>query len=372
MNILIFQPRISYYVGGGEIVPFEHARYLSNLGHKITILTTRGPFIAPSEYFLNYQKTNPGVHFEYLEIPDTLKWIYEKLPGNDWQRWDEESLFVGRMAYEYILNSSEYDIVVTHNLLDCIAVPLNRKNILHLHGYPSSLDSTRRACLKIPSKIIAVSEYIKQKWEVMANIDTIEVATNGIASDYFKPLVNTTKKYDAVFIGRLITIKGVNYLLEAISLVKKDFPQIKVAIVGKGPEHENLFNLAAALDLSKNIDFIGHLPSEELVSFYNMCKIGVFPSFDREGILTTMLEASACGLPVITTNACSMPEFLIDGKNGILVRPQNSIDIAEALSKLLLNESLRIELGNRGREIIEDHWDWAQKIKSVEQIYESI
>jgi glycosyltransferase involved in cell wall biosynthesis len=276
------------------------------------------------------------------------------------------------MAYEHILNSNEYDVIVTHNLLDCVSIPLNRKNILHLHGYPSSLDSTRKACLKIPTKIIAVSDYIKQKWNSLANIDNFEVATNGVSGDYFKPIPNVKKKYDLIFIGRLITIKGVNYLIEAVSFLKNNFPKIKVAIVGSGPEYLNLVKYTDSLNLSDNIDFIGYLPSEKLVDFYNSCRIAVFPSYDREGILTTMLEASACGLPVITTNACSMPEFLIDGKNGLLVKPESSIDIAESVSKLLLDESLRIELGNSGRKMIENDWDWTKKIKIVEKIYESI
>ncbi|MDD4476596.1 MAG: glycosyltransferase family 4 protein [Patescibacteria group bacterium] len=369
MKIAIFQPRVSYYIGGGEVIPLEHTHFLSLRGHSVTIVTTRAPFIKESEYFKNFCVENKDVRIAYIDVPKYLSWIYHITPGINWCRWHLESLRVGQLAFKYFLKH-KFDLVVVHNVLDIISLPGEQKSIMHLHGYPSYIDPIYEACLSLPDRLVAVSKYIKNQWQSKMKLNKCNLATNGVRSDYFKPNPSLLKQYDVLYIGRLVPIKGLSYLIEAISKIYKQIPNLRVVIAGTGPEEAPLKALSRKLGLSGQIKFVGHVNSSELSDFYNSARIAVFPSYDREGILTTMLEAASCGLPIITTTACSMKEFLHHNKNGLLVQPKNSAHLARAILKLYRSEKLQRRLGMAARRSVINGWDWNKKIKSLEKIYE--
>lgn len=97
MKIAVYQPRISYYVGGGEVVPLQMAKYFSKHKHDVTIVTSHHPE-GNSDYFGSFLKANSNIKTLYLELPKTLKWIYEEKPGTSQLRWDYEAVHVGRLV----------------------------------------------------------------------------------------------------------------------------------------------------------------------------------------------------------------------------------------------------------------------------------
>jgi glycosyltransferase involved in cell wall biosynthesis len=147
---------------------------------------------------------------------------------------------------------------------------------------------------------------------------------------------------------------------------------LRVAIAGTGPEELALKMQSKKLKLHNRITFLGHVKDELLPGLYSSSLMGVFPSYGREGILTTMLENAACGRPTITTTACSMSEFLRDGYNGLLVKPKNSQDLASSIKRLYLDKRLANKLGAKARKSIETSWSWPKKIKQVEKVYADI
>lgn len=371
MKIAIYQPRASYYVGGGEIVPLEHAHFLTLHGHSVTLITTKAPFIKESEYFKRFRAENKNIKIIYINVPGYYEWIYRIPPGTDWRRWHLESLSIGQLALRRLF-SYKFDIVAVHNVLDIIAVPGKQKSVMHLHGYPLCADSIHEACLALPSCLIADSKYIKCQWQSMVKLNRCVVATNGVRSDYFAPNPAVPKQYDVLYVGRLIAIKGVAYLIKAIAKLHKRVPDMRVAIAGTGPDKGSLEKLTRKLRLSHQIKFIGYVDSNNLPGLYNFARMAVFPSYDREGILTTMLEAASCGLPVITTTACSMHEFLRHRKNGLLVPPRDSIALSHAILEMYRHKKLQRRLGAAARENVVAGWDWNTKIKFVEKIYEEV
>ncbi len=371
MNIAIYQPRASYYVGGGEVIPLEHACFLAQRGHHVTLMTTRSSFISESDYFEKFRAENANIKIVYFTVPESLRFIYSIPPGSDWRRWHMESLRIGQMAFKYFV-SHKFDIVVVHNVLDTIAIPDGQKSALHLHGYPPHIDAIHEALLALPSRLIAVSKYIGHKWSISIPGHKCDVATNGVRPLHFAPNAIINKRVDVLYVGRLIPTKGVRYLIEAVAKLQKYKLDIHVVIAGEGPERKNLEALSKRLKVSQQIQFVGYVETRKLPALYQSARIAVFPSYDREGILTTMLEASACGVPVITTTACSMHEFLRDNRTGILVRPQNSSELARAMLMLCRDEKLRSRLGSAARKMIVTKWDWSIKILTVEKIYEKI
>jgi glycosyltransferase involved in cell wall biosynthesis len=367
VKIAIYQPRISYYVGGGEVYPMQTAIWLSQRGHDVTILTTRANFITESTYF-KFNVKEYGLKVVYLDIPVSLKWIYDIKPGSDWKRWDLESLYVGKLALNYF-NENSYELVAIHNYLDIMGIPQSQKSVSHLHGYPAEANYLHRLIAGMASNYISVSSFIKEKWKDMLSLSNVMVSRNAINTENFKPK-KIGKTIDVFYVGRLIPIKGVEYLLQALRYV--DGGKLKVVIGGNGPEANRLEKMARKLDTPHLIEFVGHIPDEELVDFYNSSKIVVLPSYDREGVMTTMLEASACGVPVITTTAASMKEFIENEENGILVDPKNSEQLAEWISRLLADSALREKLGENARKSVLNEWDWARRISELEKFYGEI
>ncbi|MFA6593904.1 MAG: glycosyltransferase family 4 protein [Candidatus Buchananbacteria bacterium] len=369
MKLAIYQPRASYFVGGGEVVPLQEARFLALAGHQITLVTTRASFIKPSEYFLRFVKNNPKVKVEYIVLPAELQWIYREVPGQRWIRWDYESIHVGRLAFAYFLKN-KFDLLLVHNYLDSIAIPPDQKSISYLHGYPPAANYLHELFAVVPSAFIADSLLIKEKWQALAGLTGIQVATNGVDASFFKPQYKKTK-YDVLYLGRLIKTKGVAYLIEAMAELRT-LPDLRLAIAGSGPELSNLKSLANKLGIKKRISFLGYIKDEDLPELYNSSAICVFPSYDREGILTVMLEAAACGRPIITTSACSMSEFLRNGYNGLLVKPQSVSAIAQAIKKLYCQPVVAEKLGRQARKSIKQQWSWEKKIKKMEKIYAQV
>ncbi len=369
MKIAIYQPRVSYYVGGAEIIALEHAKFLALNKHRVTIITTRAAFIRKSRYFYSFCKANKEIKIDYIKVPKYLDWIYKKQAGTDWERWDLESLFLSGLTTPYFTNN-KFDIIAVHNFLDALSIPMYKNVVVHLHGYPQQFNYLHKLGKYFCGNYIAVSKYVKKQWEQTLRLKNIFVVTNGIESQLFIPKSQIRKIYDVLYVGRFIPIKGINFLIQAISNL--DIPDLKVAIVGVGPEKNTLILLAKKLGILNKITFLGYVSNQKLVDVYNSSKMVVLPSYDREGILTTMLEASSCSIPVITTTACSMKEFLKHKNNGILVRAKNVRDISQAIELLYKDEKLRLKLGQKARRDIIRQWDWRIKIKDLERIYEKI
>lgn len=370
MNILIYQPRVSYYVGGAEIVAREQARFLQKLGHHVSILTTRSDYIEPCKSFHEFIDENSDIDIHYLDLPQALAWIYEQKAGHDWDRWNLESLNVARHALSHF-DFTPFDLIAYHNVLDAIGCPLQMPSIIHLHGYPETIDDMCRLVLMEEQRpLVAVSNLVGQKWKELASIkQTVPTIYNGIDTKRFAP-EDTKPLYDFLYIGRHIEIKGIQYIIKALSLI--DEKEAKLAIAGTGPYTAELKKMVDDLGLSQQVDFLGFVPDEKLCSLYNQSKIIVLPSYAREGVLTTMLEAAACARPVITTQNTSMEEFLKDGVNGLTVPGQDSHALSQAMSKLYHDKNLRDMLGQNNFKSVTQDWSWEQQAFKLSNLYETL
>ena len=181
------------------------------------------------------------------------------------------------------------------------------------------------------------------------------------------------KKYDlknkkvVLFTGRLISHKGVKYLIKAAKKIKGE-----VVIIGDGPEKKYLLKLAKELKL-KNVHLLGYMSeqeSEELKKFYCRADVFVAPSVWEEPLGLTILEAMASKTPVVVTRKGGIPLAVKDGYNGLFVRSRNSNQIAEAVNKLLEDENLRKKMGDNARKIVEEKFTWKKISKKFEYIYQ--
>lgn len=181
--------------------------------------------------------------------------------------------------------------------------------------------AVERAVCKLTNRHIAVSRTTQRSLEKIG-VDA-EVIPNGIDFERIRSIDKSKEESDVIFAGRLIREKNVDLLIRAVKLLKDHFPDIKCVIIGDGPEKEALKKLSADLGLNSNIVFKGFLENhEEVISYMKSSKVFVLPS-TREGFGIVVLEANACGLPVVTVkhfrNASC--DLITDNLNGFLCLP---------------------------------------------------
>lgn len=370
MKILIYQPRVSYFLGGGEVYPLQNARFFAKLGHNVTILTTRAPFLKECDYFIDFVKNNKDVKIEYLDLDDNFKDIYDEPAGINWRRWDRECLWVARLGYEYI-RKHKFDVVCVHAVIDALAVPFNQKHVLHLHGSPLEINYICELILEKEKNLIAVSNKVANKWIEFGAHPEIKICTNAIDDSVFFPDPTVEKDTDLVFVGRLIPIKGVQHILEALKILKDNYNlHLTFSVVGDGPYKEQLEKLTEQWGLEKQVTFHGTVSQEQLIKAYRSAKIAVLPSFDKEGIMSTLLEAVSCGTPAITTKGTSMEEFAKNNENALLVEPESATDLSDKIYQLLTDKKLASRLRENGLKAVKEQYLWLAKAKQLINLYE--
>ncbi|MCF4969193.1 glycosyltransferase family 4 protein [Nostoc sp. CMAA1605] len=142
--------------------------------------------------------------------------------------------------------------------------------------------------------------------------------------------------------------KNVATLIRATAIVRRQIPNVEVRIASKGPEWENLRQLAQQLDLQENVTFLGYVSREDLVREYVRCQVFCLPSL-QEGFGIVFAEAMATAKPIVASRASSTPEVIEHGVQGLLATPLDAEDLASQLCELLLSPAKAAAMGQAGR-----------------------
>lgn len=168
---------------------------------------------------------------------------------------------------------------------------------------------------------------------------------------------------ELIFVGRLVDVKGVEILLEAIPKVLAKYPHIRLTIAGAGPLERQLRELAGALNISDKVDFLGMVHQDKLPDLYRRATLSVFPfvvtkTGVQEGFGLVVVEAMGCACPVIAGDLPAMNDTIKNGKNGLLFPSGNTQALADAIIKLLDDPELRARLAEEGRKSVVQKFDW--------------
>ncbi|MBC7095413.1 glycosyltransferase family 4 protein [Thermococcus sp.] len=220
---------------------------------------------------------------------------------------------------------------------------------------------------KLTSHHVSVSKLTQKRLHYIGVDSTL--IPNGIDLEKIQRVKKSSQEYDVIFVGRLIKEKNVDMLLEATKLVKENVPDLKMLIIGEGPERDNLTKLASKLELSRNVTFIGFLKDyEKLIAYMKSSKVFVLPS-KREGFGIVALEANASGLPVITLDypLNASKDLITHGYNGF-ISPPSPRSLAEYIEISLFNgkKFKRNCIKNAER------YDWNNIAKLTEKFYERV
>jgi len=218
-------------------------------------------------------------------------------------------------------------------------------------------------------RFISVSNFTSNRLIVNnINKNKIEIIPNGIKLSDYKVSKNKFKNLTICSLSRLTPHKRISDLIRAVYLVKRKFPNIKVYIIGKGPEYFNLIKLVKNLKLEKTIIFKGFLKNrKEVTNILSKSHIFCLPSI-LEGFGIVILEAMASGTPYICSDIKVLKETTNGEKGGLIFRKKNYKDLAKKINILLDNKKLYLEKQKEQKnEIIK--YDWSTISKSLEQIY---
>jgi len=186
----------------------------------------------------------------------------------------------------------------------------------------------------------------------------------------FRPMPEVKKDYDLVFAARLERNKGILNLIEVVKIVKQSKPDIKLLVIGSGSELDRIKLNAKRYTLNANIFFSGWLPTlEDVARAYNSARVFINPSLN-EGGPRVVLEAMACGLPVITTRVGLMLDIIKNGDNGLFT-DWNPHGIADRILHLLYSENLQKKFSSAGLELVKQFEkkaaikNYAEKLKNL-------
>ena len=209
-------------------------------------------------------------------------------------------------------------------------------------------------------KVIAISHQVASHLEKDFGLtsERIRVVQNGIDLDQFKPAEEawrTAKREEfgcrgrmtAGIIARLSDVKGHSVLIDAVSRLRADIPDIKLLIVGEGKQEGRLKEQVRSLGLQEYVEFFPVL--NHTAEFLRVFDCFVLPSL-QEGLGLSVMEAQAAGLAVIASNVGGIPSLIKDGETGLLVEPGNSRQLSEALKRVLTDKGLACRLGREARQ----------------------
>jgi len=228
--------------------------------------------------------------------------------------------------------------------------------------------------IKYATRVTAVSPWVAEAIQnYPQNPGNIEIMGNGVDTNDFKPADQNERREKVVLtVGRLGPGKGLHDLIEAAGVVIQEIPEARFLIVGEGNLRASLEKLIHQRRLENCIQMTGHISNRaRLIDLFRKASLFVLPSH-HEGLPTVLLEAMACGCPVLATRIGGIPYVIQDGENGRLISPGNVRELSQGIIHLLENCQLSISLGRQAHKTVEERFSWETIGAQFVQLYRSL
>ncbi len=284
------------------------------------------------------------------------------------------------------IKDNQIDIVHTHSSVDSrtagiaariagikvvrsrhISVPISRSRLTWWQ-YMKLSDRVITSGRDIRNMMIKNNKMLAEKIvSAPAGVDTqifsIDRELNDIRPKY---------KLDAThFVVGIVSVlrswKGHKYLIEAIKMASKVIPNIRLIVVGSGPQKKNIKQLINKLDLENHVILVGYQPDPAF--FYKAMDVMVLPSYSGEATSQVLPQAMLMGKPVISTDTGGLSEVVIHNKTGLIVPTKNSLEIFNAIKILFDDDSLRNRLAEEGRVHALKNFTFEKMIETTEHVY---
>ncbi len=371
MKILQTPARFYPFTGGVENYVHNLSKELVDMGHEVTVLCANEPKsekedfldgirIKRVSYIGKIANTNitPKLPIEILS--EDFDVIHTHLP-TPWSA-DWSAVIAAVKGKPLVL--TYYNDIVGEGFAERLAQLYNRINLNFL--------------LKRASKIIIIQpNYLKSSSHLKGFEKKIETIPVGVDLKKFSPdemITNGKTLFFLSILDRYHKYKGLQNLLSALMMVKKDVPDVKLIIGGGGELLNHYRRLSGHMHLEENVEFLGFVPEELVAKYYNKCDIFLLPSVSKaqEGFGMVLLEAMACGKPVICTKITGVAEDVRAEGAGLTVDHATPEELVEAISYLLQNRSEAVKMGEAGRKLVEEKYGWGEVARRIEDVYEEL
>ena len=410
-----------YIVGGAEISAYYLGIGLSKIGHDVSILT-RYPkkisiklegFSAVHSVTYNKKKSllSNYLHTGILSSVDMAKKLEELLKTEDFDIIHAQNWISGYAVMRVkqrmkkfppsLLSIRDYRYLCPGLygwcLSDKIKTNCNLINTIECIYHHSKAPFLTRTIGLIPYSILryvssnmlsrsvnAFDGYITNsnflRGVILNNLaiktENVNTVYNAINLEDFEIVADTEERsgdrIKILYVGRFDIGKGIEYLIEAIPYIIRNYNNCIFILVGDGPIKSQMENLSRKLNVSEYIIFKGFVPHRDINRYYQQCDIVVVPSSWPEPFGRTLIEAMACAKPVISTRVGGITEVISHGENGLLVKPADPEDLANALKTLIDDEEMRIQMGKCGRKSVKEKYDLDIIAKNTIKIYERV
>jgi len=374
--------------GGIVFLAVDLAREISKIGHDVTIYTTDLDFSnGPNKFNKNLPRLE---NIEKFRINRTHVWFSLKLFFINSSMLKEIEKDKPDIIHTIGLRS--YQSIVAWRASKKLKIPLiiSDQGGLTTHPFLTQSSIVLQILYKIQNyfikKIIndstAISAANEYEKEIFSNINKkskIEIIRNGVNLETLVSKQNFREKYQinskfVLFVGRFSKSKGIKTLIHSFNKIKneKEISDIKLVIMGVnfGFEKE-MEELIKKFNLSDKILVIKNPPREDVISAYGESEFLVLPSQWELSPLVP-LESFAFKKPVISTRSHGIPFTVKDGETGILVEPENSDELSKAITKLLLDDKLREQLGMSGYDFVHEECNCISMAKNSLKLYEQV
>jgi len=350
-RVALIRNSYSFDVGGAEIFPINLGKLLASGDYEPFVLSANKKTLAMSSAANLHSALSPWWSFQNLSglktllFPVYLVWM----------------IILSAWYFLYFLKN-HIDVVHPQSRDDFIASTfaaklLRRKIIWTDHADLKYIYMNHKKWYKNPvGKLVYLASKLADEVTIESHSEKKLIAASlgkklpgnytviylGVVDSY-KP---NSEKRDAVVLvstSRMVKAKGIGELIEAFKLI--DNSNVILKICGDGPDANYFKSLARDV---KNIEFLGHV--DNVIEVLQNSDVLIHPSY-HEGFGLSLVEAEMCSLPIIACNVGSIPEIVKDGTSGVLVEPRNVKELAEAMSLLVKNRKTRVDMGEAGRQI---------------------
>ena len=197
----------------------------------------------------------------------------------------------------------------------------------------------------------------------------IRIVPNAVDLNLFKPSKKKAKDPLFVWVGRFVPEKGIHYLVKAIEVVVRECKDAKFILIGDGSMLPLTKKMVKRSGLNDYVRFTGFMDPKSVSHILSKATAFVFPSL-KEGMSKAVLEAMACGLPIIASNISGIDEFVTNEYDGLLVPPKDPRALGEAIIKVIRDTNLAARLGQNSRKTVETNHNWNTVLDTLGSVYE--
>jgi glycosyltransferase involved in cell wall biosynthesis len=389
MKICIFAKGLPVHIIGGlELHTQDLINGLTKRGHHVTVITTKHP---------------SGIKMEKL---GNIKIFYV---GDEPLRYNNKFCIESAKLFDEIDKTENFDIVHSIHYFGAgfakysksrkpmvvsmhgtekyeIRSILNEKSMKIIYMVPYMFlksflfyNPLDRALFKKARIIMVDSKELRRDVISEYKIPTEKMALiyDGIDIKKFKPInvKNFRKKLkigiDEKIIlssGRIVKQKGYHLVIEILPEILKEM-KVKLIITGEGDYLQHLKNLAEKMKITDKIIFTGKVSKEDLVKYYNLADVFVFPTLRVEAFGIVVAEAMACGKPTISSRTGGIPSVVDDSKNGFLIKMGNLNELEHKTLEILKDSNLARTIGKNARKKVVENFSMDKMIMDIESVY---